>query len=113
MCDRNRHKTFVLGTVINKRWQNLRTCFARELKAQQSTKSGQAATKRRKYVYFERLLFLLPDTEQRPTESNLSPATDVSGDVEENEEEIGEEESVQVPRTVKKRKRKKIMRNSL
>jgi len=56
-----------------KKWANLRTCFRRELNAQKNTKSGQAATKRRKYVYFEKLLFLLSCVENRRTEGNLEP----------------------------------------
>jgi len=58
---------------VQKKWANLRTCFRRELNAQKNTKSGQAATKRCKYVYFEKLLFLLPRMENRRTESNLEP----------------------------------------
>jgi hypothetical protein len=46
-------------------------------------KSGQAATKRRKYIYFDKLSFLLPCIENRPTEGNLAP----TGDQEEEEEE--------------------------
>lgn len=49
----------------------MRTCFSRELKAQKSVKSGQAAPKRRQYVYFERLLFLIPCMESRPTEGSI------------------------------------------
>ncbi|KAL4119003.1 hypothetical protein QTP88_011876 [Uroleucon formosanum] len=61
------------GHEAQKKWANLRTCFRRELNAQKNTKSGQAATKRRKYVYFEKLLFLLPCMENRRTEGNLEP----------------------------------------
>ena len=49
----------------------MRTCFARELKAQKSVKSGQAALKRQPYVYFERMLFLAPCMESRPTEGSI------------------------------------------
>lgn len=67
---------FVTGAEIQKKWFNLRTCFARELKAQK-TKSGQAASKRRKYIYFDKLLFLMPLMQSRPTEGNVeSPETD-------------------------------------
>lgn len=58
---------------MQKKWANLRTCFRRELNAQKQTKSRQAATKRRKYVNFEKLLFLLPCMENRQTEGNLEP----------------------------------------
>jgi hypothetical protein len=64
----------------------LRTCFRRELNTQR--KSGQAATKRRKYIYFDKLSFLLPCIENRPTEGNLAP----TGDQEEEEEEEHDDE---------------------
>ena len=79
-------------------------CFARELKAQKHTKSGQGAIKRRKYVYFDRLLFLLPDVEQRQTESNLSPVHGNSDDVEVTDEvrPTGEDQDVHVPQTARR-----------
>lgn len=58
---------------IQQRWANLRTCFSREMREQKKGTSGQAAQKRRKYVYFDQLLFLLPTVEERETESNLEP----------------------------------------
>lgn len=42
----------------------------RELRAQKKGVSGQAAKKRRKYVYFEQLMFLLPTIEDRETASD-------------------------------------------
>lgn len=65
---------------IRKKWSNLRTCFRRELNAQEYTKSGQAGTKRRKYIYFEQLLFLLPCVENHHKESNVSTADDEDDD---------------------------------
>ncbi|XP_041985627.1 uncharacterized protein LOC121737951 [Aricia agestis] len=59
------------GRSVKKKWNNLRTCFARELKAQKSIKSGQVASKRRPYVYFERMLFLVPCMESRPAEGSI------------------------------------------
>jgi hypothetical protein len=64
------------GAIILKRWGNLRTCFSRGLKSQKQTKSGQAALTHHKYIYFDRLLFLLPDVEQRRVESNVGPRED-------------------------------------
>lgn len=62
------------GKELQNRWRNLRTCFRRELSKQKLGKSGQAATKRRKYVFFDQLLFLLPTMEDRPTVSDCSPS---------------------------------------
>lgn len=58
------------GAEVQQKWLNLRTCFSRELKAQRTT-SGQAAKKRRKYRYFEKLLFLKSSLTERPTDGNL------------------------------------------
>ncbi|KAL4718720.1 hypothetical protein ACJJTC_017792 [Scirpophaga incertulas] len=74
------------GRDIQKKWANLRTCFRRELNAQKNTKSGQASVKRRKYVYFEQLLFLLPCMENRQTEGNLNLAQDTTENEEDDEE---------------------------
>lgn len=64
---------FFSGKEIQQRWTNLRTCFQRELKEQKKGISGQAAKKKRKYVYFDQLLFLVPVCEERETGSNLEP----------------------------------------
>lgn len=61
-----------LGKEIQNKWRNLRTCFRRELNKQKNGASGQAASKRRKYIYFDQLLFLLPTMEDRPTVSECS-----------------------------------------
>lgn len=77
------------GKEIQNRWRNLRTCFRRELKKQKHGKSGQAATKRRKYVFFDQLLFLLPTLEDRPTVSECSPTNT-------NDENSGSEDDSEV-----------------
>jgi hypothetical protein len=74
---------------MHKKWANLRTCFRRELNAQKNTKSGQATTKRHKYIYFDKLLFLLPCIENRPTEGNLAP-TGHPEEEEEDDEDVNE-----------------------
>lgn len=56
---------------MQKKWLNLRSCFSRELRAQKNVKTGQSASKRRRYIYFEKLLFLLPTMEQRSAENNV------------------------------------------
>ncbi|CAG5012680.1 unnamed protein product [Parnassius apollo] len=58
------------GNFVQKRCKNLRACFSRELRDQKFTKSGQAATKRRKYNHFDRLLFLVPSMDTRETSGN-------------------------------------------
>nr|XP_023025992.1 uncharacterized protein LOC111514001 [Leptinotarsa decemlineata] len=74
------------------KWLNLRTCFSRELKAQKTT-SGQAAKKRRKYRYFEKLLFLKYSLAERPTDGNL----DSTAAEDEDETETSDNMSSNVP----------------
>lgn len=51
----------------------MRTCFRRELNIQKNTKPGQASSKRRKYIYLDKLLFLLPCIENLPSEGDIRP----------------------------------------
>lgn len=75
------------GKDVQRRWQNFRTCFARELKKQKETHSGQSPDRRKKYIYFDQLLFLLPITENRPTVSDVRPVDEVPQNEEENSEQ--------------------------
>ncbi|KAK7867109.1 hypothetical protein R5R35_005833 [Gryllus longicercus] len=81
------------GTLVQRRWKNLRTCFARELREQKSVKSGQPAGKRRKYKFYDQLLFLLPTVEVRETSGNAEPVL--------SDEEHEETESAQRPPLVR------------
>ncbi|XP_048505621.1 uncharacterized protein LOC105684590 isoform X2 [Athalia rosae] len=47
------------------KWRNIRDYFMKELKLQRSQKSGPAARKRKKYIYFDQLYFLLPTVENK------------------------------------------------
>ncbi|XP_045504383.1 transcription factor Adf-1-like [Colias croceus] len=59
------------GSSIQKKWKNMKDCFAKELAAHQG-KSGQAAPpKKRKYVHFDSMLFLIPSMQKRETSSNI------------------------------------------
>lgn len=88
------------GREVQKKWANLRTCFRRELNAQKNTKSGQAAIKRRRYVYFEQLLFLLSCVENRETDSNLTEEN--SPEIDEDDDEVGPSTSTRIPKRKKR-----------
>ncbi|KDR08446.1 hypothetical protein L798_01970 [Zootermopsis nevadensis] len=94
------------GRDIQKKWQNLRSCFSRELRAQEQTKSGQSASKRRKYIYFEKLLFLLPTTE-------TNVISDDDGDKEEGIDHVNEAENRAKSFTEEKRNKQKPFEESL
>ena len=61
------------GQELQKRWKNIKDCFRKELNAQRKQPSGSGQRKRRKYIYFDQLLFVLPILEQRATDSNYEP----------------------------------------
>ena len=71
----------------------MRDCFRRELHLQKQTKSGDPGTKRRKYMYFEQMLFLIPQTQDRATSSNYSPMTVSNGEEDTDERQEDEEGS--------------------
>ncbi|XP_053983865.1 uncharacterized protein LOC128879069 [Hylaeus volcanicus] len=59
------------GLEVQKKWMNLRSCFTRELKLQKTDKSGRISNRRRKYMYYDQLLFLLPSIKHRTIEHNV------------------------------------------
>ena len=67
----NSSPSFVTGQLVQKRWKSLRECFRREFKSQKG-KSGDGATSKRKYIYFDQLLFLASTFNERETTSNYS-----------------------------------------
>jgi len=78
---------------MQRKWRNIRDNFRKELQLQKEVTSGQgAARKRRKYISFDQLLFLLPIMQQRhipgkitpPPSANESEPQDMTGN------EIGE-----------------------
>ena len=67
-----------LGREIQQRWTNLRNCFLRELREQKKDAFiGPAASKRRKYLYYEQMLFLLPTLQDRETDYSALAAREV------------------------------------
>lgn len=62
---------------------------------QKQTPSGSGQKKRRKYIYFEQLLFLLPTIEERVTSGNVSPpvlsgAEDEDSQINQSEQDVQE-----------------------
>ncbi|XP_076030828.1 uncharacterized protein LOC143019011 [Oratosquilla oratoria] len=59
------------GKDLQSKWKNLRTCFQRECNAQTSETPGPRGKKRRKYMYFDQMLFLLPTSKDKETAINV------------------------------------------
>lgn len=85
------------------KWKSLRDQFRKELKWQQCSKSGQAASKRRKYIYYDSLLFLKKHTEHASTSSNM--VNEDSPDIfEDDDSSFNTTPSVTEPSTSNKKK---------
>ncbi|CAL7936698.1 unnamed protein product [Xylocopa violacea] len=54
------------------KWRNIRDYFMKELKLQKSQKLGPAGRKRKKYMYFDQLMFLMPMVENKRNAGNTS-----------------------------------------
>ncbi|XP_073423384.1 uncharacterized protein [Dendrobates tinctorius] len=55
---------------VMRRWRSIREQYRRE--RQQRSRSGDAGYVKRKYIYYDRLSFLAPILDLRPTQSNLT-----------------------------------------
>ncbi|KAF5276412.1 hypothetical protein FQR65_LT16334 [Abscondita terminalis] len=68
MSDSNKSK---FGKSIVKKWNNIRDLYRKYVKTIKSIKSGDGATKRKKYIYFDQLRFLDNGLEERQVEDTL------------------------------------------
>lgn len=93
--------------MIQRRWKNLRTCFARELREQKSVKSGQPASKRRKYKFYDQLLFLIPTVQVRETSGNAE--LNVSDEEREETEDLQSPPVIPSPHTTSNSMKNKKM----
>jgi len=69
-----------LGINLQRKWKSLRDCFSRELSRIKKLKSGSETSRKNPYVYYNQLLFLKPIIQNKPTETNIIPNADESGD---------------------------------
>ncbi|XP_069615743.1 trifunctional purine biosynthetic protein adenosine-3-like [Ranitomeya imitator] len=89
---------FLIGWRVEdvmRRWRSIRDQYRRE--RQQRARSGSAApAKKRKYIYYDRLSFLDPSMDLRPTQSNLTER-ETGSDSEANIDPVGEGQEVAGP----------------
>ncbi|XP_069618175.1 uncharacterized protein [Ranitomeya imitator] len=80
---------------VTTRWRSIRDQYRRE--RQQREKSGAGAPpKKKKYIYFDRLTFLNPSMDLRPTQSNLTDR-ETGSDSEQVIDPVGDGEEVAGP----------------
>ncbi|XP_046683802.1 uncharacterized protein LOC124369766 isoform X1 [Homalodisca vitripennis] len=57
-----------------KKWKAIRDCFVRDHRSTTAAGTGQAASKKKKYIFYDQLLFLLPHVKGNSnTGSNIAP----------------------------------------
>lgn len=88
--------------MIQRRWKNLRTCFARELRKQKSVKSG-----RQKYKFYDQPLFILPTVQVRETSGNAE--LNVSDEEREETEDLQSPPVIPSPHTTSNSMKNKKM----
>ncbi|KAE8595248.1 hypothetical protein XENTR_v10015649 [Xenopus tropicalis] len=102
---------------VQKRWRSLKDCFRRELAAQRKArKSGSSPSKRKIYIYFDDLLFLLPTMEAKPALGNMdtddSDDESTSGQVASCDiEELSQQSSIHRPPKMTSGKHAKKLKN--
>ncbi|KAF5277318.1 hypothetical protein FQR65_LT16008 [Abscondita terminalis] len=105
------------GIDLQKKWKNLKDRFMKDVRAEKEVRSGNAASKKKKYVYSEIMQFLMPQMERRryhhsqiKTESNVQ-GNEADADavvVGSDNDDVHEEDNndVQTPTTVSNHQRK-------
>ncbi|XP_045762051.1 uncharacterized protein LOC123865210 [Maniola jurtina] len=93
---------------LQRKWKSLRDSFNRDLKKQNSQRSGSAGSSKR-YYYFSQLLFLKPLSENRNTTSSL-PVQNKDDDIEQidneddNTTETSDSEVWKRPKNIQRKK---------
>ncbi|CAH0402529.1 unnamed protein product [Chilo suppressalis] len=96
---------------VQAKWKHIRDNFRREYQAQRDVTSGQGAKKRKKYRYYDQLLFLVPHVKDAPISGNYTAASNDSEQTESNVENTDNTLSVPPasPQQIKKRKKENTM----
>ncbi|KAK9685846.1 Alcohol dehydrogenase transcription factor Myb/SANT-like [Popillia japonica] len=68
----------IIGRELQTKWKSLRDQFIKARKLERDIKSGASAGKKKKYIYYDQLQFLIHSDESRETGTNLSPDRDIS-----------------------------------
>ncbi|XP_073404770.1 uncharacterized protein [Dendrobates tinctorius] len=70
ICEFDNISCHIAVEDVMRRWRSIRDQYRRE--RQQRSRSGDAGYVKRKYIYYDRLSFLAPILDLRPTQSNLT-----------------------------------------
>ncbi|XP_050666968.1 uncharacterized protein LOC126966741 [Leptidea sinapis] len=72
--DDSEEKKKNLGSILQKKWKNLRDAYVKELKKTKHLKSGSSASTPSSFSYFQRLSFLKQVVQKRKTDNSLDVA---------------------------------------
>ncbi|XP_064087404.1 uncharacterized protein LOC135202078 [Macrobrachium nipponense] len=83
--DKTEEEKNIKGKELMKKWKTLRDNFVRDYRIQSETKSGEPASKKKRYIYFDQLLFLIPIiSEGKERTTNILPISDDSEVIHDN-----------------------------
>ncbi|RVE51909.1 hypothetical protein evm_003375 [Chilo suppressalis] len=94
---------------VQKRWSSLRHCFRRELSVKKNMPSDGPVKKKKKYLYFDSLSFLLPFMEIDNTEGLY---TNENNETENNETELSNLDNITSPAETKFSKQRTDNKNN-
>ncbi|XP_071043110.1 uncharacterized protein [Parasteatoda tepidariorum] len=73
---------FFSGNTLQKKWKHVRDNYSRELKKQETLKSGSGASKSNPYIYFQRLQFLQPIVTNKAVTDSLENSNELDDETE-------------------------------
>ncbi|XP_063625241.1 uncharacterized protein LOC134796978 [Cydia splendana] len=92
------------GADLQKKWKNLKDSFSRELASQKKSVSGESGKKKRKYIYFDQLSFLIAINTPRDTSSNVKPMEECAkSDIQSDEENTQPKQDTRRSRHLRKK----------
>ncbi|KAK9700590.1 Alcohol dehydrogenase transcription factor Myb/SANT-like, partial [Popillia japonica] len=68
---------YILGKELQTKWKSLRDQFIKAKKLERDIKRGASAGKKKTYIYYDQLQFLIHSDESHETVTNLSPDRDI------------------------------------
>ncbi|KAJ2940897.1 hypothetical protein O0L34_g10158 [Tuta absoluta] len=83
------------GYEVTKKWNSLRSCYRREIVYQHRASKGLITKRKRKYYYFDSLMFLLPFTDKVVDGDVANESTIMNRDDDDDSDENNEEEDNQ------------------
>ncbi|XP_063363894.1 uncharacterized protein LOC134652660 [Cydia amplana] len=100
-------------TEVQNKWKHIRDNFRREYQTQRNMTSGQCAKKRKKYRYYDQLLFLIPYVKEAPTSGNYKMKINNTVQIDSKGKHIEKSQAAIIPRTDQNIKKEKSIEEEI